>query len=799
MATHTPPETATTTPARPADPPRRPLWQAPLFVLGAAALAGMALARPFAPASPTQRVARDLERTRDILARPDGSGEEAARLARAALEDADQDHLADAAYLLGWAQQRIAEKAEPDAAAEAWKRSRQYLEQALHAGVSARDAPALHFRLGRAGFHTHGEVGDVIGHLRAADAGGAADRAEIYRLLATAYHRLVRPPDLARALEYNQKLRDIPEISEADLADAKLQGGELLLALGKPEEARRTLEKISEKAAPAVLTRSRLLRARCHQAEKQYNDAVTLYALALADQRASIPEPAQVYYNLGLCYKEKGQREEAEKAWRRCLELARGEEAQAAGVVLAGLRLLEKDDDAPAEALATLTGAVAGVNRPQDWTNKLVDLGTAVAAFERAADVFRERGKYDLAMRLLEPYARLAPPFKVLLLRGDVAAEWAGKQHEQDRLKPDPALKQGVRDLSLQAAGAYAEAAASADLSLDDRARYLWQSATAYMQAEDPGRAAEQFEKYVKLNLKPAELGEAYFRLGELRRNDKAAAAAARAAFEKCMTYDTPYVYTARYQLALMDREAGKVDDAEARLVENFNALPFVQNLEAVAPSVFALGNLLYNKRDYRRAARYLATGLNRIQERKELFKDNAEVTQARYQLADSYRQIARQEVNALTGEALSEDKKEMHQREYRRNLELAAAEFEALDAYLNSPAGAGQLSREQRARVPLDAARCWKDLGQYDKALAGFDTTFARFPNQQEGLDALGGAVSCHAALGHIDQVRGRLLQIKTLLEQMPPEVRTPWEAWLQQAVKNLNDAERSGPRSEG
>src|SRR5207248_8127746 len=142
------------------------------------------------------------------------------------------------------------------------------------------------------------------------------------------------------------------EASEEDLSTAKLQGGELLLRLGKPEEARQSLGKIDKDAPPAILVRALLLEARSHQDEEKWADAAGLYTKALANVKVPLPQPAQVYYNLGLCYRKLDQPKEAAEAWQKCAELARGEEGPAAAIVLADLRLLEPAPEKAVEALA---------------------------------------------------------------------------------------------------------------------------------------------------------------------------------------------------------------------------------------------------------------------------------------------------------------------------------------------------------------------------------------------------------------------------------------------------------------
>jgi len=100
-------------------------------------------------------------------------------------------------------------------------------------------------------------------------------------------------------------------------------------------------------------------------------------------------------------------------------------------------------------------------------------------------------------------------------------------------------------------------------------------------------------------------LGEGWFRLGEAYRcggNQKAAVPA----YRKCMEYDTRFAYRARHQLAMNALVGGDLDEAEAALVYNLKMLRWESDPEALSQSLFALGSLLYQRRDYRRVVRYL-------------------------------------------------------------------------------------------------------------------------------------------------------------------------------------------------
>jgi tetratricopeptide (TPR) repeat protein len=765
---------STTSPNRPE--PAQPLWQAPLFVLGVAALAAVWFGRPYLAPNGARRVERDLAEARQLLARSDGDAEHALELAEAALEASDphSETAGVATFLAGWACVRIAEKADPVRARELWPRARGYLEEAERKGVPEDDKKALAYRLAKVDYYTSPDLLAVIARLEES-VPGCDRRAEGYALLTQAYLKLTKP-DLAKALETNGKLRDVAEATEAELAAAKLVGGELLLRMGKPEEARKSLEMIGEATPPAILVKARLLQARSFQEEKRYPDAVALYIDVLAKHKATLGDPATVHYNLGLCYRQLDQPREAAKELQECVTLSRGPEGQAAAVMLAEARLAEP---ALEPALEALTLSVARVNTLADWTNPLLPARDVGEAFEKALAAFRAASRHDLALKLLDAYSKLAPPRRVLSHRADVAAEWARLKGESAK---SPEAEQVARQLYKVAGEASDKLAELPELPLTEQGERLWAAAQHYQAAGEKALAQERLKKVVTLNLEPARLGEAWYRLAESYR-EAGKSPVAQEAYRKCLEYDTRYSYLSRYQLAMAALEAKNLDEAEAALVFNLKMLRWESDPEALAQSLFALGSLLYQRRDYRGVVRYLEDALER-------FKDNPEGTRARFQLANSYRQIASQEnLSQIMNTSMSEEAAAHFKKEHHRWLQKAADEFAVLERFLETPEGKDHLTPEQRAQVPVIAAKCWAELGEHAKALAIYEKLIDRYPGKVEQLDALGGAVSCHGNLGQIEKLKQRLLQIKMLLPQMPEDVRKPWEEWYEQAVKMLNE----------
>lgn len=783
MATNTAPQAGPgASNDRPTDPSRS-LWHAPLFVLGVAALVAAWFGRPLFPPDQARQLQRNLLNARNTLDKADGDSAYALKLALKAMEASEmlQEHAGEAAFLTGWAYSRQAEKVQGAAAAEAWAKARQHLEQADQAGVPEDDRHRLDFRLARAGLHTGMPLKSVAALLEKA-APQADSRVEAYQLLAKTYERM-KPPDLEQALKANHKLRGLEEISDAEAARAMLQGGSLLLQMGKPDDALLSLNKIKDTAAAEVVQQARLLRARCYQQQKAWEQAILQYQNAMADPRWPLPDRAVALYHLGTCYRNNSQDKDAVATWKQCLG-STAPEGTAAAVALADSYLSEP---ALEPALEALERAVTGHKPGTKWANPHVPEEALRALLVRARKAFQQADRHDLAVKLADHQARFVPAAEALVLKAESVAAW-GRKRKAGAAKGGKDELRLASELLAQAAALYEEAAVLPGLKSAEQSEHLYQAAMSYLESGDSTKGASALFRLVKQDAQPMRMGEAWYRLAEHYRGGKDRAKA-RDAYQECLKYDTRYVYLARYRLAMEDLENGALDDAEAGLVTNLKRLRFEAEPEAMSQSLFALGGLLYRKRVYRRVVHYLEDALSRFKDDPR-YRDSPELSRARFQLADSYRQIAAQETQSLLVEkSMSKEAREHFEGQQKLFLGRAAEEFATLDAYLNTSAGQDHLTKEQRTQVPFITAKCYFNLGKYEKALEVYDRLIRTYPNRVEGLDALGGAVQCHAAMGKEDLVRQRLLQIEQALPQVPEEVRKPWAAWLKEARKPLKD----------
>jgi hypothetical protein len=773
---------------RPSGLSLRQLWQVPVFFLGLVAVLMAFLTRGIVQPDPVRNMHQDLAEARRLLHRRSDHPQQALAHAQRAVENLmyDQARAAEAFFLLGSAHIRAAESAGESDAAAHWREAQQALQEAERRGLGGDDAGRLQYQLAKVAFYSGDDPAHVVALLKE-NKDQADDRAEALTLLMQAYLRL-NPPDLKKALETNRLLRDtVPQIGEDVLGPAKLAGAKLLLRLGQPDEARKTLEKISDQAPPAVLSEAHMLLAGLYQEEQLWAEAAALWRAVLDDKRAKLNEPSGVLYNLGVCCRHLEQSKEAADAWSDCLQHAHGEEEQAAALSLAELRLQQAE---PEKAVELLTRAVAKVRKAEDWKNSLLGLPRVRELFEQAIAKYREAGRLDLAVQVAELYERVAVPPAAQLRRAELSTEWARSAQKRAGSAKDAAARKKEEtttcELFRQAAEAHAEAARLVTKP-EEKDEHLWQSSVCSLDGRDYARAAEKLPKIIKASEKNMDRqSEAWFLLGEACRNLNDPGAA-QTAYRKCVECDARFIARARYQLALIDIEAGKIDEAIHELDQNLKDHRD-RDPEAEEKSRFAYCSLLHQSasklslNNYRQVVQILESHLDRL-------PLTPESVRARFQLADSYRQLAAQStVNHYMEVKMSTEAHDHYMELNRRYLRRAAEEFGKLEDMIKDEALAALLTHKQRLEVPFVVAQCRSDLGEYEKALQKYDELAKKWGNRPEALSALGGAVQCHGRMGDLEQLCQCAEQIRNMLpstEGLSEADRQKWLEWLTQISK--------------
>lgn len=763
----------------PARPAPRQLWQAPVFLVGLLALLLAWLLRPGGD-HVSRHLASQLKAARAQLNRPDGNLSEAADIVQKVLLHADQSpgQLAEAYLLLGTVRLRQGDRAEAGPRPLLYQEARQHLQEAERLGLrNPREQAVLQYRLAKVAYMLGDNPRSVADRLGATiDGAEEMEQVEAYNLLTNAYLRLPQP-DYKAALAANEKLRrDIARVPEEVLCPARLMAARLLLKLNRQDEARKVLKNIGAQAPAEVQAQARLLLARIYQDERNWAEAAPLWQKSLGDAGLSQPERVDILYHLGLCQKHLGQTDAATRSWQECCRSTKGEHGQAAAVGLADLFLQAGQPD---KALPLLTLAVKETTGPEGWTNRLINLPKLREVFDRAAQVIRQTGKFELAGPFASQYERVALAGKAAQVLAELTADWgrATRSAAEKIKEPDARNREedAARDRLSQAGAAYAKTAAAA-AGTPTHPDLIWLAAACFREAGDSMQTVSALQAFLKVNQDKARACEAWYLLGETLRQDRKQADADRA-YEKCLEFQTPHAYRARYQLARAEMERGNLDNANKHLTQNLQLLRDSQchDDEAHEWSLFALGKLNFEQRNYRNVVRYLEEALNR-------FPTNPGTVRAMYQLGESYRQLAaRANQEYLSPETKDPQTREHEKQEYFRQMSKAADQFYNLAQLLDKPdANRGSLSPEEIITVSFIAAECRFFLGRYTEALEFYEVLAERYKDRPQRLLALGCCVRCHYSLQQADKLKQRLDEINSALAAMDGDTRKAWESWL-------------------
>ncbi len=739
-------------------PPARHLWQVPVFVLGAIVLASVLLARPLWN-NPLVRAEAHLDHARRLWQNRDDHPRKIIELVSSYLDQLGPEapRAAEAHLIWGSTLARSARTTKLPDSVPLWQEAHAHLIQARDLGLAEPDLFIMRVALGECGYYTDDDLATVCQRLTR-NLDYADDRPEACRVLTLA-HLKKTPPDLVAALKANERLRQLPLLGEEVLGPARLQGGEILLRLNQPTEARKLLEKISHDAAPEVLTRARILRARSHQDEGQWSDAASLWQQMLT-AGSPLTDPGEARWFLGLCHRRLEQLDEAKTVWREGMK-AGGAAGSACALGLADI-LQAANDPAAVDGLLL---AVRELRDPAGWTNPYVGLKQVREQFEQACRALCQARAFDKALALAEAYERLAAPGMGAYQRALVLLASGQAQHSADLLRQ---------------AGMAFETAADAVKGSAPQAERLWLAAAGHLECGDPARAVIVLERFLALGgHAPERFGEAWYLLGRAQ-EQRMRSADAEAAYRRCITYRGRFAYRARYQIAEAELARGNTDSAVDMLEQNRKQLGVDPDPEALEKSLYLMGHLLFQRRDYPGVRPLLEQAVRD-------YPASGQAPRGRLELAETYRQLAVQEnQNVVRGGNLTPQTREHYLKQRRMWLEKAVEQYEGLSQVLTvDPKSAATLSQAEQVHVYFSVADCRFNLGEYATALKLYDDLADRYQGRLERLSALGGTARCYAAQRDFDRFRSRLDDIRVALKNVDDQTRREWEQWLSVAGK--------------
>lgn len=775
-----------------------------MFLLGAATLVAVPMTRSWWNPDDPPAIERQLKAARSALDAKEPDLRQALQRGERVLSYSDRfpQFAGPAHFVVGSAHLRAADDPSTTDVAAERKLARDHLERANEQGVAEADKPKLTYRLGKVWQLTGADPPQTVAALlKAAEV--ADDPAEGYGLLAQAHLRQ-QPPDTAAAVDATRKqlAKAMPSSNPRQLAEARFRLGELLLSLKidkdkETKEARLYLGKIEADAPAEQFYAARRLMAQSLEETQEWSAAARNWEQARKDPALKPSDKGTILLSLGRCYTKEPNPPKAAVVYEEAQTLP-GDEGQAAALRLAEIKL-EKDPKAAADAIAT---ALRGVASPEDYKNPLVPLDEARALLERATQACRAIGDTGAVQTLSVAYSKLALPGRDDEQAAQTADAAALAAWDKAKASPEQAasLEEEARNQFKQAGLAY-ERAAGRVAPGAEKAKWLWSSADRFLKAQQLAKARDVLGALTQMEgvIGEESLAEAWFKVAEthklLGQNE-----AARAAFKRGLKPDGPYLLRSRHEIAMLDLQDGKYDDAETGLQENGKVLRAAPQPDATLQemTLYALAEVAYQRQTpAREELRDYSTAEQRLLGALAQYPDGPAATRARMMLGKCFWFTASVKSRALLSVTLTDEERKQYQRAYSENLSKALEQYETVERRLSLKQASGGLSADETVQfkhAQFWASDCYFFLRKYEEAVNRFSVLATTYRQQPEELIALSQLWQCHSYTSDAEKVTATLVKMREAVEKVPDVAWTNsapthqksyWVKWLAEVSK--------------
>ena len=775
--------------------PRRPrvVWPWPVFLLGAAALIVVWLGRPYWRPTDSDRIHRDLTEMRNLLNRSTPDVDRAMTLGRKVLDLGSQfpQYVGEVNFLMGCA---YVHKASSDSDSDAdWKEARKYFEQAEKAGVAEPDQPKLALRLAKAMFLTGAEPKLVLEKLQKAD--DPESPAERWGLQAEVFMKQPEP-NLAEAIAATKA--QIPLIGPNDTkirAQAYYRLADLHLRQNELQPALQALQEIRASDSPEVFDSSRVLVARCEQANHRYAQAAQAWEQLRSKAKPPI-DKSVIAYELGYCYWKAGKADDARKAWEDA-QGSGGEAAQATRMRLAEMQLA--DQASRPRAATYLDEALRDVQKPADYRNTLYPADQARQLVEKACQDFRAAGDFAAAGKMADFLVRLSGPGRGRELAAETAAAWGMSLKAEAKKLSGQASEHAEEEANkqLRQAAEFAVQAATPDRPPAEQSEWLRKAANFYLKCSDKAdfqSAVAILDRLIQSGGSAPPDGEVLYLKAlayeSLNERDKAIEG-----YKACIQPGNPRQARARYQMAQLmfaepaatkAEQQAKLDQISEELAKNLDSGVKESDPDAAQLSAYLLGHISYSKRDWLKAETYLTRALRD-------FPDSEESFNARFMLGRCYWFQAGKEQTALGNPDLPEPERAAAIKRKTDWLKKSAAVFEPLEGDLLKLERDQRLTEENRKQLVqtgFAAAECYFFMEDFNEAIRRYNVLRVRYAGQIHELIALSQLWQCyHEYTSDLDKAKSTVATMRDLLKSLPADAFTGtdkiskrefWENWL-------------------
>jgi tetratricopeptide (TPR) repeat protein len=661
-----------------------------------------------------------------------------------------------------------------------------YLEQAHQHGVPAGRAAEAARLLGKCLVHG-GDPEAAIPRLEEALALGAEPAVEIHSLLVRAL-LAASAPDLEAALAHNDFVVGDPALAGDARDEAWLQRAETLLRLGRTDDSLAALAQVTgggarEGRRTLLMGRLEMVAAEALAGDSldrpaKLDAAIQHLAAAQKEDAENGSLARQAIFWTARCYELRGDRDAALGQYKQLSNLY-GDTDEGLAAALAEADEARLNGEAT-KALAGYRAVLQAVGNPLTYNNSLMPLDELRARLRRGYDQFVGDGLFPQSLAMLDLIAPVIGRVECMELRAKAHQAWGAAARAQAAGAGRKEAEQQRRNsrFHLRAAGLAYEDLARMRYATRYFTRDLWSAADCYFQGQSYTSAARLFADFLHEEARQwndvalVRLGQSRLALGEFD--------AAIAALEECIELfpANPVTHQARLEAARAYQQLGnaagdaqtrtaKFDEAERLLRENLGAVALTPESPEWRDSLFALGQLLFERERYVEA-------VDALREAVERYPGDEATLLAKYLVARAYHRDA--EVLAAILRAPNSDNEALINRSRRQigdDLEAAHAMYVDVQRTITL-GGHGEddpLSRMLLRNCYMMQGSVLMELRRYEEARQAYANVITLYQNDPVVLESFVQVANCWRRLDEPAMARGNLERAKVVLGKLPAE----------------------------
>lgn len=632
------------------------------------------------------------------------------------------------------------------------------------------------------------------------------------RNLLTESYLLAAPPQRERALKVNADYLLIPELSETQRQAARLREARIYLALGQLAKCRQSLEKIPKDTALASALS--LLHAQLLLAEgeavmaidpDQPSGAAPLFVQAAEilrsipqDDAASKESMAAAQYLLGVCFERLGDDDAAQAQYSR-LHRQNADTPDKVAALLrdAELLLRQKQYD---EAVDLVVKAISDDQQAFGARNPWMTPEEIQRRLGQIQQTLIEAGAFSAALDFTAVPAGPVAAWQLALWRANTYEAQAAASEREAETAPLIRAEQLRAKARAERRRAGREAARLAEMRklMREYTDDLWRSAEQFYLGRDYPHAIETIRKYLhneSKNRRP----DALLLLAESQLAMDQAEQAIESLTECLEAFPNhPIAYRARIIAAQAYAETGLLRDAKQLLSANVDSDDLSPRSSQWRDSLFLMGRLLHREGlaheaksrdagvdgdDQQRiraglleletAHTAFLAAIDQLSKAVERYPEAPQTREARYLLADSYRQASkwpRKKMKVVTIEAT----RTALARQSQLDLDNAIVEYDRIITQLGDVQDSlnhTPMEKQVLRNSYFAKADALFDVGRYEDAIRAYSAASNRYQNEPEALGAYVQIAACYRLLHKPQEARGTLQQAQGVLLRMKPE----------------------------